>query len=171
MLYNLVEACIVSGMMEIYENLKNDSCSYNSVIEEIQLIWSKHKINQVYGPATERATYENRVQHIIQNITSNSPIILSKDALGISGNLDAKKIKKICDKHRIRYTLQNNGVSLEKVKRIRNTLAHGDMSFSECARDLTIDDLENIKDEVLIFLEDILKGMKTYYDGKLYKLS
>ena len=31
MLYNLVEACVVSGMMEIYEDLKNDGCSYNSV--------------------------------------------------------------------------------------------------------------------------------------------
>ena len=44
MLYNLVEACIVSGMMEIYEDLKNDNCSYNQVIREIQDIWSKYKI-------------------------------------------------------------------------------------------------------------------------------
>ena len=29
MLYNLVEACIVSGMMEIYEDLGNNNCSYN----------------------------------------------------------------------------------------------------------------------------------------------
>ena len=35
MLYNLVEACVVSGMMEIYEDLKNDGCSYSSVISEI----------------------------------------------------------------------------------------------------------------------------------------
>ena len=32
MLYNLVEACVVSGMMEIYEDLKNDGCSYSSVM-------------------------------------------------------------------------------------------------------------------------------------------
>ena len=47
MLYNLVEACIVSGMMEIYEDLKNDNCSYNQVIREIQDIWSKYKINEI----------------------------------------------------------------------------------------------------------------------------
>ena len=105
MLYNLVEACIVSGMMEIYEDLKNDGCSYNQVIREIQEIWSKYKINEIYGPATERVAYENRIQQIIQDITTNSPIILSKDALGISGNLNAKKIKDICDRHRIRYRL------------------------------------------------------------------
>ncbi|MDF9407039.1 MAE_28990/MAE_18760 family HEPN-like nuclease [Pelotomaculum isophthalicicum JI] len=119
----------------------------------------------------ERSAYENRIQLIIESIITNSPIVLTKKTLDISGNLDAKKIKAICDKHRIRYTLQNKGVSLEKVKNFRNDLAHGDVSFSECARDLTIDDLETIKDEVLIFLDDILQGMKRYYDGKLYKIS
>lgn len=171
MLYNLVEACIVSGMMEIYEDLKNNGCSYNQVIREIQDIWSKSKINEIYGPATERTAYENRVHQIIQDITTNTPIVLSKDALGISGNLNARKIKEICDKHRIRYRLQNQGESLERVKRERNSLAHGDVSFSDCARDLTIGDLENIKDEVIQFLQDILNGMKDYYDQKLYKIS
>ncbi len=171
MLYNLVEACIVSGMMEIYEDLKNDNCSYNQVIREIQEIWYKYKINEIYGPATERIAYENRVQQIIENITTNAPIILAKDALGISGNLNAKKIKEICDKHKIRYRLATSGASLERVKRERNSLAHGDVSFSDCARDLTIGDLENIKDEVILFLTGILDGMKNYYDQKLYKLS
>lgn len=171
MLYNLVEACIVSGMMEIYEDLKNDNCSYNQVIREIQEIWYKYKINEIYGPATQRIAYENRVQQIIENITTNAPIILAKDALGISGNLNAKKIKEICDKHKIRYRLATSGASLERVKRERNSLAHGDVSFSDCARDLTIGDLENIKDEVILFLTGILDGMKNYYDQKLYKLS
>ena len=170
MLYNLVEACIVSGMMEIYEDLKNDNCSYNQVIREIQEIWYKYKINEIYGPATERITYENQVQQIIENITTNAPIILAKDALGISGNLNARKIKEICDKHKIRYSLATSGASLERVKRERNSLAHGDVSFSDCARDLTIGDLENIKDEVILFLTGILDGMKNYYDQKLYKL-
>lgn len=170
MLYNLVEACIVSGMMEIYDDLKNDACSYNSLIKEIQIIWSNYMINEIYGPATGRSAYENRVQKIIEDIISNNPVILKKEALGISGNLDARIIKDICDKHRIRYTLQNKGASLEKVKMSRNDLAHGYASFSECARDLPIDDLDKIKDEVLIFLDDILQGMKKYYDGKQYKV-
>lgn len=169
MLYNLVEACIVSGMMEIYENLKNDNCNYNQVIREIQDVWSKYRINEIYGPATERVAYENRVREIIRDITTNAPIVLSKNALGISGNLNAKKIKNLCDKHKIHYCLATQGESLERVKRERNSLAHGDVSFSDCARDITLGDLEKIKDEVLLFLTGILDGMKVYYDQKLYK--
>lgn len=46
MLYNLVEACVVSGMMEIYEDLKNDGCSYSSVISEIQNIWANMRLTK-----------------------------------------------------------------------------------------------------------------------------
>jgi len=171
MLYNLVEACIVSGMLEIYDNLRCERCSYDSVIDEIRLLWSKHMINQIYGPSTGRAAYENRVQVIIDNIVSKHPIVLSKDALGISGNLDARMIKTICDQHRIRYSLRSDGHSLQRVKDYRNNLAHGDVSFSECARDLTINDLETIQDEVFDFLSQILAGMTRYHDEKRYKTS
>ena len=169
MLYNLVEACVVSGMMEIYEDLRNDGCSYNSLISEIQNIWVKHEIKKIYGPTTGRAAYESRVQQIIQNIISDSPVMLSRDALGISGNLNAKKIKEICDRHRIRYQLETRGELLEQVKHERNNLAHGDVSFSDCARNLSLGDLETIKNEVFLFIDGILKGMKDYYDGKQYR--
>lgn len=168
MLYNLVEACVVSGMMQIYENLKNDSCSYNSLINEIQNIWATHEINKIFGQATKKSTYENRVKSIIKNILSGSPIVLTRNVLDISGNLDARKIKKICDNHCIRYSLKTDGESLEEVKQKRNDLAHGDVSFGECSRNLTLKDLEIIKDEVFLFMEGILKGMKQYYDEKGY---
>lgn len=170
MLYNLVEACTVNGMLEIYRNLKDDNCTYNNVIDEIKKIWSKYKISQVYGPMTAKETYQNTVEKIINDITTDNPIELelNKNTWGIAGNLDARKIKSICDKHRIRYRLQCDGASLKQVKDKRNSLAHGYMSFSNCARDLTIDELGNIKNEVFTFLEAILEGMRQYYDDKLY---
>lgn len=51
----------------------------------------------------------------------------------------------------------------------RNALAHGDDSFSDCAKDFTINDLRIMKEDVFIFLENILDGMKNYYDNSLYK--
>lgn len=171
MLYNLVEACVVSGMVEIYEKLKNNNCSYGQVIRQIQQVWYKHKINEIYTPTTGRKTYEKRVEEIIESIIANQPIVISKNALDVSGNLDAKKIKDICDRHGIRYRLTTEGESLERVKKERNKLAHGESSFGDCAKDLTISDLEKIKNEVISFLREILNAMETYYDQQLYKAS
>ena len=168
MLYNLVEACVVSGMMEIYENLKNSNKSYNDLIDEIRIIWSSYQIGQTYVSQTGRKGYETRVQSIIEQVVTHQPIILSRDALGISGNLDARAIKQLCDKHRIRYVASDTDSCLKTVKDKRNNLAHGDESFGDCARDMTLNDLEHIKDEVVGFIEAILDGMKAYHDNKLY---
>jgi len=171
MLYNLVEACIVSGMMEIYENLKTNSSSYANLIAEIQTIWSNHEIGKVYSNIAGRKAYEDRVQAIITQVITNQPIILSREALGISGNLDARVIKRLCDKHRIGYVASDDDGCLKTVKDKRNNLAHGDESFGDCARDMTLTDLEHIKDEVCKFVKSILDGMKEYYDTKQYLLN
>ncbi len=174
MLYNLIEACITSGITEIYENLKNENCTYNELIIEIQQVWLKHKINDIYGVATQRTTYEKRMKQILDIVNTNTPIILyndKKNILDMSGNLDARKIRSICDKHKIRYRLKTKGEHLELIKRERNSLSHGDISFSDCARDLTIKDLEEIKNEVMLFLSGIINGMEKYYNEKQYKRS
>lgn len=170
MLYNLIEACIVSGMLEIYEKLKADTCAYNDVISEIQKIWSNYQISQIYGPTTVKLTYEKKVQNIIHSIFAKEPIELTKGVLNISGNLDAQKIKKLCDIHRIRYAANDDIGALKVIKDRRNSLAHGDVSFSECARDLAVGDLEGIKNGTLKFIKDILHGMEKYYNNQEYKI-
>lgn len=168
MLYNLVEATFTTGMLEIYDQLKSDGCSYANVIDEIQNIWRDYKIKEVYKSDSSLSTYTKRVQGIVLDITQNTPLVLSKSMMGINGNLNARQIKAICDKHRIRYCVSDDQLVLEKVKKKRNSLAHGDESFSVCARDLTILDLESIKDKVILFISGIAAGMEKYCAEKQY---
>lgn len=168
MLYNLVEATFTTGMLEIYEQVKQDGCSYESLIDEIQNIWRDYRIREIYKPDSGLNVYTDRVKKIIEAITQDTPLIMTKGMLNISGNLNAKQIKKICDQHKIRYRVSDDQRKLDTVKSKRNSLAHGDESFSQCARDLTVSDLENIKDTVLLFISEILAGMDLYYDEKQY---
>lgn len=171
MLYNLVEACVISGMMEIYEKLKNNGYNYNELIDEIRILWSNRRISQIYASAGGRATYENAVQKIINQVIDNQPILLDRQTLPVGGNLDARMIKELCDKHRIRYVASDKDGCLRTVKTKRNNLAHGDESFGDCARDMTLSDLEHIKGEVLFFIKGILDGMKDYYDNQQYLIN
>lgn len=57
------------------------------------------------------------------------------------------------------------------MKEKRNDLAHGTLSFAECGRDYSIDELWNIKEQTVLFLEGLLEGMKKYYDEKQYRAS
>lgn len=168
MLYNLVEATFTTGMLEIYDQVKADGSPYANVIDEIQNIWRDYKVKEVHKPDSKLSTYTNRVQNIVLDITQNTPLILSKSMIGVDGNLNAEKIKKICDKHKIRYRVVDDQLALEKVRKKRNALAHGDESFSRCARDLTISDLGIIKDTVIRFISEIVEGMEKYCNEKQY---
>ena len=146
-------------------------CSYNSVIDELQEIWRNSKVKEVYKASSGLTTYTNRVKAIVEDITQNTPLILRKGMLGVNGNLNAKLIKEICDNHRIRYRVSDDKYALEKVKQKRNALAHGDESFSRCARDFTMSDLETIKDAVLLFMDEIIQGIEKYCTEKQYMRS
>ena len=89
MLYNLVEATFTTGMLEIYEQLKRENCSYEAVIDEIQNIWRDYKIKEIYKPESGLTTYTNRVRNIVLDITQNAPLALTLGLLGINGNLNA----------------------------------------------------------------------------------
>ncbi len=168
MLYNLVESTFTSGMAEIYDGFAQDICSYDSVIDEIQDIWRDSKIKQLYKSDSGLNTYTKQVKKLVDDITRGVPLSLTKETLGMNGNLNAKNIKKICDKHRIRYRVTDDNLVLDQVKKKRNSLAHGDESFGRCTRDLTTKDLENIKDTVLRFISEIVIAMDKYYDEKQY---
>ena len=171
MIYNLVESSIMGGILEIYDELKTSGYSYKDVRKEIQNIWFSFKFNQVYDKTAHYNSYRDKAVEIINVILKNQPLEMDRKATDISGNLDADKIRQICSEHGITYTIESEcrgGLVLEDVKNKRNQLAHGTTSFAECGRYYSIEDLEKIKKETIIFLNSILKGMKKYYDDKTF---
>ncbi|MDL2317690.1 hypothetical protein LJC74_01160 [Eubacteriales bacterium OttesenSCG-928-A19] len=168
MLYNLVEACTISGLLEIYEHMNSESSAYYDLIDEIQKLWTNNRIGEIYKNQAGIASYENRVQEIIHQITTSQPIELKRQVFKEKGNFDARAIMRLCDKHRIRYIASDDDGHLRTVKDKRNHLAHGDESFGDCARDMTLSDLEKIKNAVVTFISCILTGMKDYDDNKAY---
>lgn len=171
MIYNLVESTIMSGILEIYSALSQHGITYKMVRREIQDIWFSFKFNQVYDKSAHFHSYRDKASEIITSILSEDALSLDRKATDISGNLDANKIRIICQDHGIHFSLDRKcrgGVVLTDVKDKRNNLAHGTISFVECGRDYSIEDLTKIKNETVFFLKDILNGMKGYYDNRLY---
>ncbi len=171
MVYNLVEASIMGSILEIYDQLKANGYSYNDLRKEMRDIWFSFKFNQVYDKSAHYNSYREKALEIISGIVNSEIIELSRKATDISGNLNADKIRQICKDHGIVYSIDDSckgGIVLDDVKEKRNYLAHGTISFVECGRDYSIDELVSIKDQTITFLYGILTGMKVYYDEKKY---
>lgn len=173
MIYNLVESTVMGGILEIYDKLKQDGLTYSGVRKEIKDIWFSFKFRQVYDQQAHYNSYKGKALEIVNSILTGEVIELDRKATAISGNLDAKQIRNVCNKHGIKFQTEaasRDGKVLETIKARRNDLAHGTLSFAECGRDYSIDDLIDIKEETVLFLTGLLRGMKQYYDEKQYKL-
>lgn len=171
MIYNIVESTIMGGIVEIYDELQQHGVTYRQVRREIQDIWFVFKFNQVYNKNAHYNSYREKAVEIINSIMADETLSLDRKATNISGNLDAEKIRQVCSDHGISYKIDpscRGGLVLTDVKEKRNNLAHGTLSFVECGRDYSIDDLIKTKDETILFLKSILDGMKNYYDNQLY---
>ena len=173
MLYNLVESTFVNSIEYLYNALKNDGITYSMTSSEIQKIWLNHKFYNAYDKKAHFDTYKNTAEEIVNSIISNAPLELNRRATNVSGNLDADKIRNVCKDHGIPFETPkgcHGGERLTKLKEQRNQLAHGTISFAECGRELTSNDLYTIKKEVEIFLKGFIEAIESYYRNQAYLL-
>ncbi|MDR3211725.1 MAG: hypothetical protein LBU79_07400 [Planctomycetota bacterium] len=171
MIYNLVESTVRNGIEEIYDKLKANGATYSTVRKEIQDIWFSYKFKQVYDQMAHYVSYKDKALEIVNSILTGEIIELNREALHISGNLDAEEIRQVCNNHGIGFKPDRTckgGERLSDVKTKRNLLAHGTLSFSECGRDYSLEDLIEIRNQTYGFLTGLLDGMKKYHDDDGY---
>jgi hypothetical protein len=90
--------------------------------------------------------------------------------------VDARLIKQIAEKYGFSYQTDlaktKNGQNFVVIKSNRNDLAHARKSFEQVGRDKTIEELLEIKQEVVKYLRQILEKIRDYLDNEEYlKLS
>jgi hypothetical protein len=162
---------VLNGIKEIYDKLKANGATYSTVRKEIQDIWFSYKFGQVYQPQAHFRSYKNKALEIVNSIMLGETIELNRKALSFEGNLDADEIRKVCNEHGIEFRTDSTckgGERLKDVKIKRNELAHGTLSFAECGREYSLEDLVEIKEQTYVFLTGLLDGMKSYYDADGY---
>jgi len=164
LLYNLIESTMTNAIETIFDELKNNNVSFDNLKNEIKKIIIdnlKDKDNKSTDKLLES------IQNISFDIISAS---FNKKRL-FSGNVDARKIKKISEMYG--FSSQTNsktrdGIDLLTVKTNRNDLAHGFKSFQEVGRQYFEDDLLEIEKRVTLYLREILKNIESYLLNREY---
>ena len=108
----------------------------------------------------------NNLHEIIKNIIEHEIIALTKDDIDISGNIDAREIRKLANK--IGFNNTQNGSNLVTIKNKRNGLAHGDFTFYDVGKDYTIAELNNFKDETFSYLLEVVNNIELFISEKVY---
>jgi hypothetical protein len=162
LLYNLVESTMRNAIEAIFDEFKNQAISFDQLKPEIKMI--------VLQNLKKRSPKKIHLQ-INQISTDIITATFERQEL-FSGNVDARLIKEIAEKYGFSYQTEfaktKNGQNLVVIKHNRIDLAHGLKSFEDVGRDKTIEELLEIKDEVIEYLRQILENIKTYLDNQEY---
>lgn len=171
MLYNLIESTLINAIEFVYQTFRENNLTYGHVRQEIKEIWFNYRFSNAYDKNSHFYTYRKTALNIINSIMCGESLVLDRKATGISGNLDADSIRDVCKNHGIKFRTPSNchgGIKLKTVKEQRNQLAHGTLSFVECGRDFTVIDLNEIKDEVILFMDGFIASIEQYYNNQDY---
>ncbi len=162
LIYNVVESCITKGIEAIYLDIIDKGVDYNAIKSNIQTEIINNIKNNI-----KTDNFISRVNNITIDIIEHYPQKI------FSGNIDARKIRETAKKygfsHETNSRLTKSGKNLLTVKDKRNDLAHGDISFKECGQNYTIQEMVEIKKEVMHYLEDILTNIEIFISNQGYK--
>ena len=176
LLYNLVESSFKNSLEKICINITNETLKYKDVIPEIKKMWIEKEYKNFDGLKNIKKSefIMNKIENIANDIVKiefyrNEEKTKNDD---ISGNLDAREMKRINEKYgaKLDTVLNMDANSLLTVKTKRNNLAHGNEIFSECGENYTINELREIEKESIKYMRFILNHIKIFITNKQYKL-
>lgn len=170
LLYNLVESSVKKSIEEIYESLKRENSAYKKFTDEIKKKWIEEK----YKNFKDGSYVAEKIFEAIK-IIEDDIISMTLDAKKLfKGNIDSRKIKDFATIYgfssKAHYTAKD-GEKLLVVKNQRNDLAHGLISFCECGKDYTIEQMLEIKKQVVAYLRSILRNVAIFINEKKYFVS
>lgn len=162
LLYNLIESSMRNAIEAIFSELKDKKVSFNSVRKELKKVVLQN--------------FKNRSPDDIYNkITDISLDIITagfKSQELFSGNIDRDEITRTARKYGFSYDTDysktKHGENLYNIMRNRNDLAHGNKSFSEVGKDISIGDLLKVKEEVIEYIGQILINIEKYLTNQEY---
>ncbi|WP_418139182.1 MAE_28990/MAE_18760 family HEPN-like nuclease [Oceanimonas smirnovii] len=177
-LYNLIEST-VSQLLEAVE--RHASNNINGDVRLLSEDMRKLYVKSVANP--NEASYNKRLENaleLVEQVLSVRPLSL-KIPLGGGGNWDYKEIKKISKsigvnielphtvKSEMERPIRNDKGPLRLIKEVRNDLAHGSLSFTECGENHVSRDFENLINIVKKYLEHVIDSYEDFIESSGYR--
>jgi hypothetical protein len=157
LLYNLVESTLKNAIEAIFEEFKLKNVSYDACRLEIREVVLKN----LRGHAVKE------IVSALSAISTDVVIATFRKEELASGNVDARLMREIAKLYGFSAPSMKSD-ELLTVKTNRNDLAHGQKSFAEVGRDFDVARLEQIRSEVVAFLQAFLTSVEKYLVERSY---
>ncbi|GAA5514908.1 hypothetical protein Dcar01_03672 [Deinococcus carri] len=180
LLYNLIESTIAKSTQAIVEHMIEDgSWTLADLSDEMLVEWTRSN-----AKTHMEMNYERRLEDtaaVIKEAFGGGALRAFRIDKGGGGNWDDEEIYKFVTK-RIGMAFDISPETNAMVKRpvierqsimkaivsMRNSMAHGDLSFSECGSNVTIEDLQDYVNRVISYLRETIDSFERYIVNYAY---
>lgn len=171
MLYNAVESTVSQCLEKVHDRINANNLKYEDLSDDI-----KKLIAVYYGHSIDQANnVDNAMEYVLRFsdfINGNVNISISYEELTkkyqmYSGNLDTREILNVLKKYGINF--EQRCSELKTIKDYRNKLAHGEESFEEIGRTLSVQQLQEMENRTFEYLETMITEITKYLDEEKFK--
>jgi hypothetical protein len=178
-LYNLIEATVTLCIQSVAEAAAEDAhWRPQDLSDALRTEWirSTAKIDaDLNFPNRLKATKE-----VADHLIELRPLVPFEIAKGGGGNWDDQSIDKISKRlgcrlgvsravmREIKKPVKDDLGPLGLVRRMRNDLAHGKLSFTDSADQVTVSELKKLSKSVIDYLEQVVERFTKFVDGHEY---
>lgn len=170
MLYNAIESTVTKSLDRLHEIIIEKSLAFydcNDSLKKLLIVYyenAKAKSSDIHKQVPFILELNN---YLGNNCTfSLSYSDLSKYYTLYSGNLDSKEIRAVLSKYGIVF--EEQATELQTIKNMRNKLAHGESTFEEVGRELSVQQLEHMQARTFAYLEQAIEAIEEYLQEERY---
>jgi len=163
LLYNLMEAVTKNAIQSIYDHMRSEGTSYDLCCDQIKKVVLKNIKSEKLGIETAH----RRLSDVVRHIVTETFLVESL----LSGSVDASSLKDLARTYGVSQKLHSrhsDGKRLVDVKSKRNALAHGSLTFNDVGKDFPLSELEDIKKNVLIYMQQFIINVDIFLSRRLY---
>jgi intracellular sulfur oxidation DsrE/DsrF family protein len=178
-LYNLVESTITNCLNYISENLvPKHSLLPADLSESIRKEWLRHITKE-----NEKQDIEVRLEEalaLLNHFINALPVEGFKIKKVGGGNLDEGKISVLANRvgldlnikndvyKRVKKHLKDDKGATELVVYLRNSLAHGGISFVDCGQSVTAKELKELAKSIADYIREVVSAFINYIEAQEY---
>ena len=176
LLYSAMEATLVQLLDEMHDAIDSNCDSADRLNSELLRLVLKTFQKDTKGHAlnTNSPLHQGLFQHWIQDWQGRTSA-KDKRGDGISGSVDGLVFYKQLRKFGVVAKTQDDKApthlthnALQRIKNSRNALAHGETSFTDLGRQLSVQELEADAGAVFSTLQQIAIEVNNYLEGRRY---
>lgn len=166
LLYNLMESTVRLTLTYLYDEVTRSNTKYKDVIDEVRRVWIKLKYKNFKDKSADD------IYRVMTEIGEDLIAISFADDKSVSGNVNQVLIAEHANRlgfSKSVHSSAHDGRALDLVKQKRNALAHGNMSFAECGREYTYNDLLETKKKTVTYLRSFMTNVERYISRRHFE--